>query len=56
MYSISFTSPETLCQIRAQGSFETLKKARNYAKKLAESFKDVIVWNGHQILLPKILA
>jgi hypothetical protein len=47
MYSISFTSPETLSQVRASGSFTSERKARNYAAKLAESFKDVIVWNGH---------
>lgn len=46
MYSISFTSKETNSQVRAQGTFETQRKAINYAKKLAETFKDVIVWHG----------
>lgn len=46
MFSISLTSKETLSQVRALGTFETKGKAISYAKKLAESFKDVIVWQG----------
>lgn len=46
MYTISFVSPETRSQVRASGVWESERKARNYAKKLAKSFKEVIVWRG----------
>lgn len=46
MYSITFTSKESGLSVRAEGSFETLRKATNYAKKLATSFRDVVVWDG----------
>jgi hypothetical protein len=46
MYSITFTSKETGNTVRAQGAFETLRKAVNYAKKLSTSFADVVVWQG----------
>lgn len=46
MYTISFLSPEAGSQVRADGCWESEKKARNYAAKLAESFKEVVVWRG----------
>lgn len=47
VYSISFFSPETRSHVRAMGAFETERRARNYAAKLARSFKEVVVWRGH---------
>lgn len=46
LYSITFTSLETGLDVRAQGTWESARKARNYAAKLAETFRDVIVWRG----------
>jgi hypothetical protein len=46
MYSLTFTSKETGSTVRADGTFESLRKATSYAKKLGETFADVVVWNG----------
>lgn len=46
MYTISFISPEARSQVRASGAWTSERKARNYAAKLAEKFKEVIVWRG----------
>lgn len=46
MYTITFRSKETGAAVPAQGTFESLRKATGYAKKLAETFSDVVVWNG----------
>lgn len=46
MYTISFLSPETGSQVRADGAWESERKARNYAAKLAQSFSEVVVWRG----------
>lgn len=46
LYSITFVVPATRETVRAQGAFESEKKARNYAAKLAEVFKEVVVWRG----------
>jgi hypothetical protein len=45
-HSITFTSKETVLQVRAEYVGDTERKAVNYAKKLATSFQDVIVWRG----------
>jgi hypothetical protein len=44
MYSISFLSPETLSEVRAIGTWESERKARNYAASL--KFRNVRVWRG----------
>jgi hypothetical protein len=46
MFSITFTSKETGSTVRADGTFETLRTATSYAKKLAARFSDVVVWDG----------
>lgn len=44
MYTISFTSPETLAEVQAQGVWESERKARSYAASLP--YKNVRVWRG----------
>lgn len=44
MFTISFTSPETLSEVQAQGTWESERKARNYASSLP--YRDVRVWRG----------
>jgi hypothetical protein len=44
MFTISFTSPETLSEVQAQGVWESERKARNYASSL--KFRNVRVWRG----------
>lgn len=46
MYTITYISKENGSQVRADGAFETLRKATNAAKKLSATFSDVVVWNG----------
>ncbi len=46
MFTISFISPESKSQVRASGVWERDRKARNYAKSLADKFREVTVWNG----------
>lgn len=45
MYTISFLSPETLSEVRADGVWETMRKARKYAASLP--YRNVRVWAGH---------
>lgn len=47
MFSISFFSPADQTEVRADGTWESERKARNYAAKLADRFQDVVVWRGH---------
>jgi hypothetical protein len=46
MFSVTFLSLETGSQVRAEATFESQKKARAFAAKLAETFREVIVWRG----------
>lgn len=46
MFSVTYTSKETGLTVRANGAFETLRKATSFAKKLSTTFTNVVVWNG----------